>query len=140
MSNEIKNIGVKVPVELYETVKEYADAIGVSMSDVIREAIKEKCHKVKQPSNEVEQSSNNIQQRFDDLKSEHEYLRQQHETAMATIQQMQADAESAKERSDTIILQVSQQVNQLTEQNQLLLEDLRPKKRWYHRLFAWNGA
>ena len=60
LSNEKKNIGVKVPVELYETVKEYADAIGVSMSDVIREAIKEKCHKVKQPSNEVEQSSNNI--------------------------------------------------------------------------------
>jgi len=30
-------------------------------------------------------------------------------------------------------------INQITEQNQLLLEDLRPKQRWYHRLFWWNN-
>ena len=29
-------------------------------------------------------------------------------------------------------------VLRLTEQNQLLLEDLRPKRRWYHRLLTWN--
>ncbi len=28
----------------------------------------------------------------------------------------------------------------LTEQNQLLLEDLRPKQRWYHRLLVWNNV
>lgn len=50
------------------------------------------------------------------------------------------DARQAKERSDTIVLQLTQQVEQLTGQNQLLLEDLRPKRRWYHRLFAWNGT
>ena len=53
-----------------------------------------------------------------------------------TIQQIQADAESSKERSDTIILQLTQQVEQLTQQNRLLLEDLRPKRRWWNRLFA----
>ena len=57
-----------------------------------------------------------------------------------TIQQIQADAESSKERSDTIILQLTQQVEQLTNQNQLLLEDLRPKRRWWTRLFAWNST
>lgn len=30
-------------------------------------------------------------------------------------------------------------VDRITEQNQLLLEDLRPKRRWYHRLFWWNN-
>ncbi len=28
----------------------------------------------------------------------------------------------------------------ITEQNQLLLEDLRPKQRWYHRLLVWDNA
>jgi uncharacterized protein YoxC len=50
------------------------------------------------------------------------------------------DARQAKERSDTIILQLTQQTEQLTKQNQLLLEDLRPKRRWYQKIFAWNGA
>jgi len=52
-----------------------------------------------------------------------------------TIQQMQQDSESSKERSDTIVLQLTQQVEQLTGQNQLLLEDFRPKRRWYHKLW-----
>jgi len=56
------------------------------------------------------------------------------------VRQIQSDAEAGKERSDTIILTLTQQVEQLTKQNQLLLEDLRPTKRWYHRLFAWNAT
>jgi len=74
---------------------------------------------------------------IDDMRQSHDKL----------IQQMQADLEASKERSDTIILQLTQQVDKITEQNQaltqqnqLLLEDLRPKRRWYHRLFAWNGT
>ena len=38
------------------------------------------------------------------------------------------------------LLAISQKnINLITEQNQLLLEDLRPKQRWYHRLFGWNN-
>jgi vacuolar-type H+-ATPase subunit I/STV1 len=37
------------------------------------------------------------------------------------------------------LLAISQKnINQITEQNHLLLEDLRPKQRWYHRLLTWN--
>jgi excisionase family DNA binding protein len=37
------------------------------------------------------------------------------------------------------LLAISQKnINQISEQNQLLLEDLRPKQRWYHRLLIWN--
>ena len=37
------------------------------------------------------------------------------------------------------LLAISQKnINQITQQNQLLLEDLRPKQRWYHRLLIWN--
>lgn len=31
-------------------------------------------------------------------------------------------------------------IDRATEQNQFLLEDLRPKRRWYHRLFWWNNG
>lgn len=30
-------------------------------------------------------------------------------------------------------------IDRVSEQNQFLLEDLRPKRRWYHRLFGWNN-
>ena len=55
------------------------------------------------------------------------------------------ELQESRNRSDTIVLQLTQQVDKLTKQNQaltqqtqLLLEDNR--KRWYHRLFAWNGG
>jgi len=47
------------------------------------------------------------------------------------IQQMQSDLESTKERSDTIVLQLTQQLDQQTK----LLQDLRPKEWWYHRIW-----
>ena len=49
------------------------------------------------------------------------------------IQQMQADASEAQQRSDTIILQLTRQFDEQTK----LLEDLRQKQdaKWYQRLF-----
>jgi chromosome segregation ATPase len=85
--------------------------------------------------------------RISELQTEIEYLRQKldeveqaHQRTDQIIQQMQADFESSKERSDTIILQLTRQLDCLVEQNQLLLEDKRPKRRWYHRLLVWNNA
>jgi len=63
-------------------------------------------------------------------------LQAQLSQALSTIDNMQQD----RQRSDTIILSLTQQVEQLTGQNRLLLEDLRPKRRFWNRLFAWNGA
>jgi len=78
-----------------------------------------------QPDNEL----------VEQLRTENEYLRQQLEQAMETINKMQNDAESSKERSDTIILQFTQQLNEQTK----LLEDMRreneQKKGFFKRLF-----
>jgi len=70
------------------------------------------------------------------LEKENEHLRQQVEQLTKTIQQMQTDASSSKERSDTIILQLTQQLDNQTR----LLEDMREenkqqKKGFFKRLF-----
>jgi predicted site-specific integrase-resolvase len=59
------------------------------------------------------------------------------------IKQMQSQIDDYREQISELhqLLAVAQKnVDHLTEQNQLLLEDLRPKRRWWNRLFAWNGA
>ena len=38
-----------------------------------------------------------------------------------------------------IIAIAHKNIDRVTEQNHLLLEDLRPKKRWYHRLIPWDN-
>ncbi len=68
----------------------------------------------------------------------------------ARIQQLQEQVEQLKEqlseKDEQIselhqLLAISQKnVDRVTEQNQLLLEDLHPKQRWYHRLLVWNNA
>lgn len=138
MPNNVKLIGVKVPNELHDKIKEYSDTHSISMSDFIRDAIKSRLNGGGQSLNEP---LNDVEHRFlEQLKEENERLHKRLEQAMEMMQQMQSDFESSKERSDTIILQLTRQVDSLNEQNQLLLEDKRPKQRWYHRLFAWNNA
>lgn len=82
----------------------------------------------------------NMSQQVESLLRLLDEANQAKERSDQTIQQMQQSTESSKERSDTIVLQLTQQVESLTKQNQLLLEDLRPKRRWYQKLFAWNGT
>ena len=62
MSNEIKTIGVKVPIEFYVKIKEYADSNGVSISDFIRDAMARRLNGNQQSSNEA---SNDVKQMFD---------------------------------------------------------------------------
>jgi uncharacterized coiled-coil DUF342 family protein len=148
------------------TVLEYAQQIGVSPVTVYRridrgelQAITEdNVKKVVVPiglqvnsdklyNDDFELQSEHIdslKQQIEELKGQNTELRQElQETRQRNdelIRQMQQDSESSKERSDTIILQLTQQNEQLTKQNQLLLEDLRPKKSFFKRLFAWNGG
>jgi len=59
------------------------------------------------------------------------------------MKQMQSQIDDYREQISELhqLLAVAQKnVDSLATQNQLLLEDLRPKRRWYHRLFAWNGG
>ena len=54
----------------------------------------------------------------------------------ARIQQL----EEQVDRLTQLLAMAQKTADGLTEQNQLLLEDLRPKQRWYHRLLVWNNA
>jgi len=54
----------------------------------------------------------------------------------ARIQQL----EEQVDRLMQLLAMAQKTTSELTEQNQLLLEDLRPKPRWYHRLLVWNNA
>lgn len=54
----------------------------------------------------------------------------------ARIQQL----EEQVDRLTQLLAMAQKTTNGLTEQNQLLLEDLRPKRRWYHRLLVWSNA
>lgn len=64
MSNEIKTIGVKVPIEFYVKIKGYADSNGISISDFIRDLMEKQLNGNQQSSNE---GSNDVKQMFDAL-------------------------------------------------------------------------
>jgi Arc/MetJ-type ribon-helix-helix transcriptional regulator len=122
MPNDVKLIGVKVPNELHEKIKDYTETNDISMSDFIRDAIKRRLNGKEQSLNEP---LNDVEQRFNEqLKEENERLHQRLEQAMETIQQMQSDFESSKQRSDTIILQFTRQFEEQTK----LLEDMRQQQ------------
>ena len=151
------------------TVQEYASKIGVATSTVYRriergalQALSENGVQMvivpddSTDNNNAEQDTNfalqtqhidELNRQIERLESQLDAMQESRNHADKIIQQMQADLESSKERSDTIVLQLTQQLDKLTEQNQaltqqnqLLLEDLRPKRRFWKRLFAWNGG
>jgi len=128
----------------YVTVQEYAEIKGVSDRTVYRwiksgdvdvKEIDAKLHvKVDKQDDSIIDKDVIIEK----LTSENEHLRADVEYLQTQLSQTLASIDEHRQRSDTIILQLTQQSEQLTKQNQLLLEDLRPQRRWYHRLFAWN--
>ena len=124
------------------TVQEYAEKMQLNTSTIYRQVQQGKLTAQKIDGvlhiliDEAEMHTERAKMQNDvvaELRKRIEHLERENGAKNALIQRMQADAETAKERADTIILQ-------LTQQNQLLLEDLRPKRRWYHKLFAWNNA
>jgi len=64
MSNEIKTIGVKVPISFYVKIKGYADSNGISISDFIRDLMEKRLNGDQQSSNET---SNDVKLQFDAL-------------------------------------------------------------------------
>lgn len=133
----------------YVTVQEYAQIKGVHERTVYRwvknndvdvKEIDGKTH-VKldgQGNGEIDKDARiaSLMSENQHLNADVEYLKTQLAQALTTIDTMQED----RQRSDTIVLSLTQQVEQLTGQNQLLLEDSRQKKGFLRRLFAWNGT
>ena len=114
------------------TIQEYMRKSGISQATVYRniKAGKLKSEKINSVLYVIIRDDN-IENQFDNglleqLRKENEYLRQQFGQAMETIQQMQTDSESAKQRSDTIILQLTREL----ENQQKLLE--------YHQEPFWK--
>ena len=125
MTNEVRTLGVKIPQELYDRIREYVSEQSINISDFVRKAVLKLLEDDQPDTNTVGNATNSA---FDEhLKAEVEYLRKQ-------LEQVRVDAESSKERSDTIILQLTQQLDNQTK----LIEDLRKdgeKKGFLKRLF-----
>jgi len=117
------------------TIQEYIEKTGVSQATVYRHIKTGKLESekvdgalyiiIKDDKNETHIDNGLL----DQIKSENEYLRQQLIQAMETIKQMQNDSESAKQRSDTIILQLTREL-----EGQKMLIEHRNESFW-KRLF-----
>jgi predicted DNA-binding protein YlxM (UPF0122 family) len=75
---------------------------------------------------QIEQLLKQIEYLQEELSQSLQRERESRESADAIIQQIQQDAESAKQRSDTIILQLTRQFEEQTK----LLEDMRHRSMW----------
>jgi predicted RNase H-like nuclease (RuvC/YqgF family) len=67
-----------------------------------------------------------MKERIESLEEENKEKNRQIENLNLFIQQMQQDAEAAKQRSDTIILQLTRQFEEQTK----LIEDMRHRSMW----------
>jgi len=117
------------------TIQEYMRKSGISQATVYRHIKSGKLNTEKVDGTLYliinDENNDNNENQFDNelveqLRTENEYLRQQLEEAMRTIQRMQDDSESAKQRSDTIILQLTRQFEEQTKQ----IEDMRHRSMW----------
>jgi uncharacterized protein YbbC (DUF1343 family) len=70
-----------------------------------------------------------LKERIEQQQTEIEYLRQELTEARQITKQMQEDAASSQQRSDTIIMQLTRQLEKQT----LMLEDMRNRSLW-HRI------
>jgi excisionase family DNA binding protein len=118
------------------SVKEYAQKHGVSVETVRRRIRQGKLqtefdgHQYRIYDNPQQSATSSPQHLIEKTSN----LQVQLETAHAQINDYREQIAELHQ-----LLAISQKnINQITEQNQLLLEDLRPKRRWYHRLLLWN--
>lgn len=127
------------------TIQEYMRKSGISQATIYRhiKAGKVNTEKVDGTLYIIIDNENNDKHEnqidhelVEQLRTENEYLRQQLEEAMRTIQQMQDDSESAKQRSDTIILQLTRQFEEQTK----LLEDMSHRSLWARVKTAFRFA
>ena len=119
------------------SVKEYAQKHGVSVETVRRHIRQGKLqaefdghqyHIHDNPQQSTTSSPQHLIEKVADLQA-------QLEAAYAHINDYREQISELHQ-----LLAIAQEnVNRVTKQNQLLLEDLRPKRRWYHRLLLWNN-
>lgn len=74
----------------------------------------------------LQAENNRLKEEVNYLRKQLDDVREERERSYIIIQQMQQDAESAKQRSDTIILQLTRQFEEQTK----LLEDMRKRSLW----------
>ena len=120
------------------SVKEYAQKHGISVETVRRRIRQGKLqaefdgHQYRIHDNPQQSTTYSPQHLIEKIS----YLEEQVEQLK---QQLSEKDEQISELHQLLAI-AQKNVDRVTEQNQMLLEDLRPQQRWYHRLLVWNNA
>jgi negative regulator of replication initiation len=112
----MKHISIRVPDELYHNVVSKADEASESLSNFVRTVVQQTC----------ENGHTNGSDNHPAL----EILCDQLRAKDAQIAELTTEVSESRKRSDTIIAQMTTQIDRAN----LQLEDLRTRKSWWQRL------
>lgn len=127
MSNEIKLVGFRAQIQYHEKIKAHADAIGMSVSDFLRDAVEQALNGVKSG---VKSDFAVLEKQLDVKDQQIADLSRQLEDGSRRHEQTQRGSEEAAKRSDMLLAQMTQQL----DRSQLQLEDMRRRRSWWQRL------
>ena len=129
MANDVKLIGFKAPIDFYEEVKAHAQERGMSLSGLLRYAVKQILTEANPPAAMGGTGAEvGLKTLTDQLQVKDEYLREKDRQ----IERLQSDLSEQSKRHDTIVLQMTQQLDRANVQ----IEDLRVKKPFFQRVFG----
>jgi hypothetical protein len=146
----MRQFNVRVDDAFYEEARAKADEMGISLSDFVRDAVKQWCHRgdteaispdgTYEPPDWLKAELRHKNEQIVSLQTE---LSRQTEQFTGELSLARQSTEDASKRSDTIIAQMTQQLSQMTQQlerTQLQLTDLRERRRWWQRVFAGRAS
>ena len=126
---------IRLSDELYDKIQQESELNGLSMSDFIRQSVESQLLCVGQNGGQSvgHNGGHGVNNSAIDLLREQ--LSNQHDQIRQLTQELfdaRQSTDEASRRHDTIVLQMTQQLNQA----QMQLEDLRHRPSWWQRLFG----
>ena len=134
MANKKKYIGTRVDSQLHEKIEQYLDKQGMSLSEFVRTSVEyslaESQTDGKQPLADEQTNHTAIEALTGQLTIKDSQI----EHLQTELSQARQGSEEASERSDTIIAQMTKQLDGA----QLMLADMRKRPVGWKRLFRWT--
>jgi antitoxin component of RelBE/YafQ-DinJ toxin-antitoxin module len=128
----MRNLCVRVDDATHEQVSQKAEEMAVSLSDFMRGALHAMCNN---DACNPEPESEELKSTMEILHSQLHVKDMQLERYQGQLEAFQMQLGEQSKRHDTIVLQMTQQLDRAN----LQLEDLRQKQGWFKRLFGKDG-